>query len=208
MTTKKNDSNLDELRDITLTPYIQIALPLITVPRRIGGNMFRHQMATMAILIDYKFIDSVMLKAAVIHDLLEDIPDTPFEKIINADNEGSEVLKIVLELTKHPINESKPEYLTRLHKNGSFRAKVIKLADRISNITDITTDIFDKDWIDKYIKQTEEYILPMAADINEDMHRELSDSLAKKKKLVSIIYQSKRTAKLLLGINGKKKKIN
>lgn len=206
MKPKHNESNLDELRDITITPYIQLATPLITVPRKIGGNMFRHQMATLTILIDYKFTDSVMLKASVIHDLLEDVPETPIDKIIEADFEGREVLKVVLELTKDPAKETKIEYLKRLHKNGSYRAKVIKLADRISNITDITTDIFFKDWIDNYIKQTEKYILPIAQEINDDMHLELRDSLEKKKELVSIIYQSKKAAKLWLGMNGKKKK--
>jgi len=33
--------------------------------------MFRHQMSTLAILLDYKFADPVLLKAAVIHDLFE-----------------------------------------------------------------------------------------------------------------------------------------
>jgi len=31
--------------------------------------MFRHQMSTMAILLDYKIDDAVLLKASVIHDL-------------------------------------------------------------------------------------------------------------------------------------------
>jgi hypothetical protein len=34
-------------------------------------------MATLAILLDYKLFDNpVLLKAAVIHDLIEDIPET------------------------------------------------------------------------------------------------------------------------------------
>ena len=33
--------------------------------------MFRHQISTMGILLDYKIIDPVLLKAAVIHDLFE-----------------------------------------------------------------------------------------------------------------------------------------
>ena len=54
------------LKDLTLTPYIVKAMALIGVKRRAGSNMFRHQLSTMAILLDYKIIDPVLLKAAVI----------------------------------------------------------------------------------------------------------------------------------------------
>jgi hypothetical protein len=40
------------LAQITLAPYIVRAMRLIDVPRRAGSNMFRHQMSTLAILID------------------------------------------------------------------------------------------------------------------------------------------------------------
>ena len=65
------------LRDLTLAPYIVKAMALIGVKRRGGSNMFRHQLSTMAILLDYKVIDPVLLKAAVIHDLFEDAPTMP-----------------------------------------------------------------------------------------------------------------------------------
>ena len=50
-------------------------MALIGVKRRSGSNMFRHQISTMGILLDYKITDPVLLKAAVIHDLFEDAPD-------------------------------------------------------------------------------------------------------------------------------------
>ena len=62
------------LGSITMAPYIVKAMALIGVKRRGGSNMFRHQISTMAILLDYKIIDPVLLKAAVIHDLFEDAP--------------------------------------------------------------------------------------------------------------------------------------
>ena len=52
-------------------------MALIGVQRRGGSNMFRHQFSTMAILLDYKIVDPVLLKAAVIHDLFEDAADLP-----------------------------------------------------------------------------------------------------------------------------------
>ncbi len=48
------------LSGIHLVPYIQVATMLIGKSREGGGNMFRHQLDTMAILIDYGYIDSVL----------------------------------------------------------------------------------------------------------------------------------------------------
>ena len=61
----------------TLAPYIVKAMALIGVQRRGGSNMFRHQLSTLAILLDYKLVDPVLLKAAVIHDLFEDAATLP-----------------------------------------------------------------------------------------------------------------------------------
>ena len=200
-----NDSNLDELTNITLTPYIQRATALIGVSRKIGGNQFRHMMATLAILIDYKITDSTILKASVIHDLLEDLPETQQELILNADHEGGEVLAIVKELTRSS-NETKAEYLQRLREHGSYKAKVIKLADRISNLTDINTDIFDYEFISRYINETEEYILPIAAEINENMYKELSDLIDRKKRLITTMLQLQGVLKNIFNRNNKKSK--
>ena len=71
------DDFATSLGNITMAPYIVKAMALIGVKRRAGSNMFRHQISTMGILLDYKIIDPVLLKAAVIHDLFEDAPDMP-----------------------------------------------------------------------------------------------------------------------------------
>ena len=65
------------LSGITLAPYIFKGMALIGVRRRSGSNMFRHQISTMGILLDYKMIDRILLKASVIHDLFEDAVGMP-----------------------------------------------------------------------------------------------------------------------------------
>ena len=80
----------------------QKAMALIGVKRRGGSNMFRHQLSTMAILLDYKIIDPVLLKAAVIHDLFEDAHDMPGvteEEIRRIDADGPAVYRLVMEVT-------------------------------------------------------------------------------------------------------------
>jgi GTP pyrophosphokinase len=168
------------LGGITMAPYIVKAMALIGVKRRAGSNMFRHQIGTMAILIDYKIIDSVLLKAAVIHDLFESasgMPGVTREEIIRIDADGPAVYDLVMEVTIRSVDgvkEPKAEYLLRVMQTGSTRARVLKLADRISNITALGF-VHDPAFVKRYLRETRACILPHAAQVNPDMFRELSD---------------------------------
>jgi hypothetical protein len=84
------------LKGTHLAPYIQLATALIGKVREGGGNMFRHQLDTMATLIDYGYIDSVLLKASVVHDVLEDIPDFNHNLLLSIDYESHKVYDLVL----------------------------------------------------------------------------------------------------------------
>ncbi len=172
-----------QLAHITLAPYIFKAMALIGVRRKAGSNMFRHQMATMAILLDYKIFDPVLLKASVIHDLFEDAPGMPGvsrEEIVAIDGDGQAVYDLVMEVTQSTVNgkrESKVDYLKRLMESGSPRAKVLKLADRISNLISLGF-VHEEAFVRKFLRETKTYILPHALEINADMHREMSDLVA------------------------------
>lgn len=168
------------LAGITLAPYIVKASALIGIRRRGGSNMFRHQMSTLAILLDYKYIDPVLLKAAVIHDLFEDaatLPGVTEKDITHLDGDGPEVFKLVMEVTirtENGITEPKVTYLRRVMRDGSPNARVLKLADRISNLTALGF-VNDQEFVRRYVEQTREHILPFAEAINPDMFKELSD---------------------------------
>ena len=61
-----------------------------------GRQQHRHQISTMGILLDYKIVDPVLLKAAVIHDLFEDAPNMPGvseEAITRIDADGPESMR-------------------------------------------------------------------------------------------------------------------
>jgi (p)ppGpp synthase/HD superfamily hydrolase len=171
------------LAGITLAPYLFKAMALIGVCRKAGSNMFRHQVATMGILLDYKIIDPVLLKAAVIHDLFEDaegLPGVTREEIISLDSDGPAVYDLVMEVTirkKDGVEEPKRDYLTRVMQTGSPRAKTLKLADRLSNLFALGF-VHDAAFIRRYLEETRVYILPYAEAINKDMYRELTDLLA------------------------------
>ena len=168
------------LRDLTLAPYIVKAMALIGVRRKGGSNMFRHQLSTMAILLDYKILDPILLKAAVIHDLFEDAADMPGvteSEIVALDDDGPAVYALVMEVTSRVVDgvaEPKEEFLQRIMTRGSQRARTLKLADRISNLTALGF-VHDAPFVRKYLAQTKACILPWAEEINADMFRELSD---------------------------------
>ena len=180
------------LGNITLAPYIVKAMALIGVKRRAGSNMFRHQIGTMAILLDYKIIDPVLLKAAVIHDLFENalgMPGVSREEITRIDADGPAVFELVMEVTIRTVDgvrEPKAEYLLRIMQTGSIRARTLKLADRISNITALGF-VHDAAFVKRYLSETRACILPHAAQVNPDMFRELSDLVENREQLLPLI---------------------
>jgi (p)ppGpp synthase/HD superfamily hydrolase len=169
-----------QLAQVTLAPYIVRAMRLIDVPRRAGSNMFRHQMGTLAILLDYKTADPVLLKASVIHDLFEaadGLPGVTREAIECIDADGPAVYALVQEVSIRLVDgvkEPKSLYLSRVMESGSGRARLLKLADRISNLIALGF-VTDRVFVERYLQETRTSILPYAAAINADMNRELSD---------------------------------
>jgi GTP pyrophosphokinase len=180
------------LSRLTMAPYIVKAMALIGVRRRGGSNMFRHQLSTMAILLDYKIIDPVLLKAAVIHDLFEDAPTLPGvseHEIARIDSDGPAVVALVMEVTIQTVDgakEPKTDYLLRIMTNGSHRAQVLKLADRISNLTALGF-VHDAPFVERYLEETRACILPYAEAVNRDMYRELSDLVANRQRLLPLL---------------------
>ncbi|MCL2763642.1 MAG: hypothetical protein FWD36_10675 [Treponema sp.] len=162
---------MNRLREIHLAPYIQLATVLIGKARIGGGNMFRHQLDTMAILIDYGYTDSILLKASIVHDIIEDIPDFNHNLLLSIDFEGHAVYELVREVTKIP-DETKAEFLVRIFEQGSHNAKILKVADRIANM--ITLGFVNKmEFVKRYTEETEQYIFPIAEMVNGYMLTEL-----------------------------------
>jgi GTP pyrophosphokinase len=175
------------LKDMHLAPYIQLATALIGKPRRSGGNMFRHQIDTLGILMDYGYIDSVLLKASLIHDLLEDIPEFNRDLILEIDAEAADVYKLVLEVTRRPI-EIKQEFLERIRNYGSDKSRVLKSADRISNMISLgyVTDI---DFVRRYVQETEDLVFPIAELADQRMLVELKSLVATRRESLALRFE-------------------
>lgn len=127
--------------------------PYIAHPERVAGHVRR-------VKGDSKNIDDIE-KAAWLHDTLEDT-DASYDEI--KDMYGSNVANTVHELTsdKEEIKRiGKTEYLQKkLHSMSSY-ALIIKLADRLDNVSDLMT-AENPEWALKYAIQTQdilEYLL-------------------------------------------------
>jgi GTP pyrophosphokinase len=184
-------TDLENLKNLVLAPYILKAMALIRIRRLVGGNQFRHCFTTLGILLDYKFFDdSVLLKASLLHDLFEDIPETQVDEIRAIDNDSISVIDLVMEVTKQK-DESKRQYLQRILKTGSRNAMLLKCADRISNLTDLHRDTHSDQTITDYLDQTEEFVIPMAMIVNPNMVIELTDLVTKRRALLKFMEDQK-----------------
>jgi GTP pyrophosphokinase len=142
-------------------------------------------METRTILIDYGYVDSILHKAALTHDLIEDLEDFDRNLIITADFEGPAVYNLVMEVTRKK-EETKIEFLQRIYSQGSKNAKLIKCADRISNMIALGLGLNTKrEFIKRYCDETEEFILPIAREVDRDMYTEISDLVVSRRKLLS-----------------------
>ena len=171
---------LQQFSGTRLVPYIQVATCLIGKSREAGGNMFRHQLDTMSILIDYGYVDPVLLKASIVHDILEDIPDFNHNILLSIDYDSHAVYNLVQEVTRR-CGESKADFLVRVKETGSDNAKILKVADRISNMISLGF-VNNLEFIERYINETERYVLPIAHEASHYMVTELIDLIKSRKK--------------------------
>jgi GTP pyrophosphokinase len=174
-----------QLAGIVTAPYMALATMAICLPRRAAGNQYRHQVMTRAILIDYGYVEGVLHKAALCHDLIEDIPGFDHQLLITADTDGPTVYKLVLEVTKR-AGESKVAFLERIYHEGSREACLIKAADRIANLVDIGF-MTERSFISRYCDESERYILKISDRVNQDMSTEIRDLIVSRRNLLNIL---------------------
>lgn len=182
-------NDVNKLANLTLAPYIIKATALIGVSRKVGGNQFRHVFATLGILLDYKYFgEDILLKASLLHDLVEDVPATDIHAIRCIEPQAGKVVDLMLEVTRSKT-ESREEYLKRILEHGSRNAKLLKVADRISNLTDLHRDIFSENKMMAYLSETEKFIIPMAKQVNLNMVIELKDLIQRKREYLKALRQ-------------------
>jgi (p)ppGpp synthase/HD superfamily hydrolase len=167
---------------------MQLATTLIGKSREGGGNMFRHQLDTMTILIDYGYIEPVLLKASIVHDLIEDAPEFNRNQLLSVDYDSPAVYELVLEVSRKS-GETKADFLTRILKSGSHSARLLKSADRISNMISLGF-VNKREFVVRYIKETARYVFPIAESVDGNMLLELRSLVESRSKSLGIIETS------------------
>lgn len=93
--------------------------------------------------------DADILTMALLHDTVEDTECT-FDEIEECF--GTEIMEQVKLLTRTP-GETFSVYARRLFANGTYKAILVKMADRLHNLRTILY-MPDKRWIEKKVRQT------------------------------------------------------
>lgn len=148
---------------------VLIALPvarrLHAGQKRKGGEpYFIHPLKVCNTLITHGVDDDNTLAAALLHDVLEDCMDKlPLggKELLSEYRVSADVYHIITLLSKRSGID---EYELSLYFNEikrDERALMIKLADRLHNSN--TLYIFSPDKMKKYIKETNDFILPLAS---------------------------------------------
>lgn len=132
--------------------------------RKDGMPYIVHPLKVCTTLMNYGIDDDVTLAAALLHDLLEDCSDKlPLKgrELITEYHLSQEVLDIITLLTKESglDDYELSVYFKKIERN--CQAALIKLSDRLHNSTSLYTFTFDR--MRKYIKETNDFLLPMAS---------------------------------------------
>ena len=125
--------------------------------RRPAGEPYvEHLLEALAVLVEaVEERDPDTLRAAVLHDVVEDTPATLDEV---RERFGDRVAELVGWVTK---TESREEYLVRL-RSAPPAALVVKLADRLSNVQRLDTHPRSEQRL-RYRNETLVAIVPLAA---------------------------------------------
>ena len=180
------------LGGITMAPYIVKAMALIGVRRRAGSNMFRHQISTMGILLDYKIVDPVLLKAAVIHDLFEEAAGMP--GVTECRDLADRLRRSGSLRAGHGSDDPRRRRCARAesripaaHHARRQRAGQDPQARR-SHQQHLGARVRARRGVcDKYLHETRTCILPHAEQVNPDMFKELSDLVESRERLLTLL---------------------
>ena len=142
--------------------------------------------------------DEDILCASLLHDTLEDCYEDKWEGYKEIRTLfGKNVADMVLEMTsdkneiKHKFDGSKTQYLMHKMINMSDDALILKLSDRLQNISDAFTAV--EKFRNKYFQETSEIVeaLESGRELN-DIHQRLLDDIKSKLDNIGDIFKIKR----------------
>ncbi len=174
---------LDSRHQIIVSAYNDAKDAFRTMKRKTGERYFEHLRAEFLIQFDYLRIrDYVELIAGFLHDIVEDIPSWPIERVRL--KYGEKVALLVAFATK-PSKQAYPDRAERLavyHGKFEYAPREfwkLKLPDRLHNLLCMWS--LSPEEITEKIEETERYYLPYAEKHIILIH-ELEEAIADLKK--------------------------
>jgi guanosine-3',5'-bis(diphosphate) 3'-pyrophosphohydrolase len=124
-----------------------------------GKHYYHHLVDVTQKLINYRFIDEDIITAALLHDIVEDVPSYDIEWTRTEFNDN--IAHMVELLTKKPgVDYKKPsnikKYLEDIFNN--YGASLVKTADRIHNFGTLADFSLEKKI--RYATETEKFYIP------------------------------------------------
>jgi (p)ppGpp synthase/HD superfamily hydrolase len=144
--------------------------------RKFNGEPYINHPKRVALTVQKYTKDENVVAAAWLHDVLEDTQATPLEieKLF-----GKKVATIVDALTSNKEESKalgKKEYLAKKIINLNSDALLVKLADRLDNISDLSLTI-NSEWSEQYADQTFYIMTQLKLESLEPPHKQLVDSI-------------------------------
>lgn len=131
--------------------------------------------------------DEILLVAAILHDTIEDTDAKPEDVRTEF---GEEVLALVMEVTddKSLPKATRKQLQVEHAPQKSYRAKLLKIADKISNVGDIISTP-PRDWSlerrKEYLLWTEQVVAGLRG-VNEKLERQYDELLMKGKQSLGL----------------------
>jgi (p)ppGpp synthase/HD superfamily hydrolase len=120
-----------------------------------GRDYIDHPLAVCYLLITYGVIDDIVLAASLLHDVKEDCGVTDEELKQRFPYAVAHLVGLVSK------EEGEPAGKVFARISSDTRSVIIKLADRTHNMSE-AVGVFNRGRLQKYIRETEDYVLPMA----------------------------------------------
>lgn len=166
----------------SIEPAYRFAQEAHKTQKRDDGTPYYHHCArTLRNLVEHMNVrDPEVMKAALLHDTLEDCKIRP-EQI--KEKFGSRVAELVTAMTKpeckpgESFDDRNARYLRDQILNGPPGAVEIKLADRMDNIDDLHL-VPDRSMVGRYIEDTQSHYIPLAQQRYPEVGRRMEQTLA------------------------------
>lgn len=132
--------------------------------RKSGEPYIVHPLKVCNTLFGLGIKEDEILAAALLHDTIEDCEDKAGRdgrKLITDYGVSRDVVDIVMTVTKDSglDDEHLERHFAMVQDNP--KALLVKLSDRLNNVS--TMYVFSEDKLEKYIKETDKFIIPMAS---------------------------------------------